>query len=210
MSESPSQPENLPGADTVPVGDRPLLEQLVEDGGVLTETPRPRLSEYVVDVVNGVLLRISEWLFGAGSLDDTALRVVQWMIAVIVVLLAAMLFWRWLRWWRGRARVRIERPLDVVALEPAAVDVDWRAELEVRLEGGDAAGALEALWWWLAVRLEQVEAEASWTTRELVHRAGRRDLLPLVRRWDRLVYGGGEPDIDGVRGLWSGLREKLA
>lgn len=192
-----------------PVADRQLLERLMEQGGVSTETSRPKATEYVADTVNGALLRLSEWLFGSSSLDETAVQVVQWMIVVLVALLALMLVGQWVRWWRRQTPPAV-RASEVEALEPAApLDVDWRAELERRLDRGDAPAALEALWWWLAERLEQGEAEASWTTRELARRAGRRDLMPLVGRWDRLAYGGGAVEVDNVRGLWLSLRQAL-
>ena len=64
----------------------------------------------------------------------------------------------------------------------------------------------EALWWWLAGVLVGDRAEASWTSRELVARAGRRDLLADVRRLDRLMYGAGRRRIEDVRDLWRALR----
>ena len=92
------------------------------------------------------------------------------------------------------------------SLPPGA---DWEGELERRLARGDVPAALEALWWWLAGRLEAPAAEASWTTRELVVRAGRRDLLRLVMPLDRLLYGAGQPSEGEVRGLFASLRGAL-
>ena len=71
------------------------------------------------------------------------------------------------------------------------------------------AAACEALWWWLARSLLADPVEASWTSRELLVHAGRRDLTPGVRHLDRLIYGAVPPSPDDVRGLWGELREAL-
>ncbi len=78
-----------------------------------------------------------------------------------------------------------------------------------RLEAGDVSAAVEALWWWLASGLVADRAEPSWTSRELVARAGRQDLLADVRRLDRMMYGAARPSADDVSRLWSDLREAV-
>jgi hypothetical protein len=85
----------------------------------------------------------------------------------------------------------------------------WRAELERRLAAGDVAGALEALWWWLARALAGEGADESWTGRELVARSRRRDLLPLVARLDAMAYGPERPEPEAVRRLADGFDARL-
>ena len=75
--------------------------------------------------------------------------------------------------------------------QPESSGPHWQSELERHLRHGDAAAATMALWWWLAGRLVGDRAKASWTSRELVHRAGRRNLIPAVRRLDHMLYGTG-------------------
>ncbi|MEO1085491.1 MAG: hypothetical protein AAFY88_14725, partial [Acidobacteriota bacterium] len=196
-------------AEAAPVADRALLEDVMADGAVATGTQRPQLMRYVSDVTTAWLGGLFDWIFGADSFDETAIRLVRWMISALLAVLLGLLGYQWYRWWRSR-HVEAPQRLDVEVLAPA-VDgsLDWRAELERRLADGDADGALDALWWWLAARLGVDDAEASWTTPELARRAGRRDLMPLVRRWDRLVYGGGDVHVEPVRALWRGFDEAL-
>jgi hypothetical protein len=85
----------------------------------------------------------------------------------------------------------------------------WRDELEGRLLAGDVAGALEAAWWWLARSLLGDAVDAAWTGREVLDRAGRPDLLPLVRRLDLLAYGPRRPRVEEVRGYARTLAEVL-
>ncbi len=114
-----------------------------------------------------------------------------------------------------RLRRRSPRPepgaLAASAVSPAALDAAaWRAELERRLAGGRTAEALEAAWWWLARSLAGDRAEPDWTSRDLVARAGRPELAPLVRRLDGLTYGPRRPDLNEVRSLVGRLEEALA
>jgi hypothetical protein len=86
----------------------------------------------------------------------------------------------------------------------------WRAELERRLAAGRIPEALEALWWWLARSLAGGEAEADWTSRDLVARSRREDLRGLVRRLDAFTYGPRQPGVEDLRGLLGRLEEALA
>lgn len=189
------------GAAAPQAADRALLKDVMAEGAVATGTPRPQLVRYVGDVATAWIGGLLDWIFGSDSFDETAIQLVRWMILALVAALLGMLGYQWYRWWRTRHAVAPQRR-DVEMLAPVVdPSIDWRTELERRLADGDADGALDALWWWLAERLGVDDAEASWTTPELARRAGRRDLMPLVRRWDRLIYGGGAVHVEPVRAL---------
>jgi hypothetical protein len=86
----------------------------------------------------------------------------------------------------------------------------WKAEIEARLASGDVAGALEAFWWWLASSLSLESAvDASWTTRELLAKARRRELLGLGARLDVLMYGPRIPSSDDVIACLARFEENL-
>jgi hypothetical protein len=133
-------------------------------------------------------------------------------IAVVVMLAAVLLIVRALL---PRLRQRSRRPEPgALASTPAAAAArdaaGWRAELERRLAEGRTAEALEAAWWWLARSLAGDGAEPDWTSRDLVARARRPDLAPLVRWLDGLTYGPRRPALDDVRSLVGRLEEVLA
>ena len=191
---------------SVPAADRQLLEQVLREGGVDTSTPRPRVSAYLGEVIWRALGGLFAWLPGFGTSGELAVLLAGGLAAAGVLSLLAVLSLRLLR---RRRRVVTARSGAVVAVPEAAAGVDWQRELERRLVAGDAAGGLEALWWGLAVRLGAAEADPAWTTRELAERGGRRDLLPVVRSWDHLLYGARAVHTDQVRGLWRRLQREL-
>jgi hypothetical protein len=125
------------------------------------------------------------------------------LFAVVVRLLAA-------RRGRGRPAQEAPQPARVSAPAPARDAAAWRAELERLLAAGEVAAALEAAWWWLARALLGERVDPSFTGRELVERSGRRDLLPLIRRFDVLAYGPRRPEPEEVRGFAARLAEVLA
>jgi hypothetical protein len=132
-------------------------------------------------------------------------------VAVVMAGAALLLIARAL-WLRLRRRRVLPAP-GALAAEPApAAGLDaagWRAELERRLAGGRTAEALEAAWWWLARSLAGDRVEPDWTSRDLMARARRPDLIPLVRRLDGLTYGPRRPALDDVRSLVGRLEEAL-
>jgi len=66
----------------------------------------------------------------------------------------------------------------------------WKSEMESRLARGDVAGALDALWWWLAASiLPGAPVDPSWTTRELLLKARRPELFSMIGPLDVLMYG---------------------
>ena len=94
---------------------------------------------------------------------------------------------------------------------PPALDRSaWRREIESRLKSGDVAGALEALWWWLAASLTVNEAiDESWTTRELLVRARRPELLRAGFGLDVLMYGRTSPSVADVGACLARFEKEL-
>jgi hypothetical protein len=138
----------------------------------------------------------------------TFLAVAAGVAGVALLLIVRAL---WLRLRRPRAR-RETGELAAKPAPPPTAGLDaagWRAELERRLAGGRVAEALEAAWWWLARSLAGDRVEPDWTSRDLMARAQRPDLLPLVRRLDGLTYGPRRPALDDVRSLIGRLEEAL-
>jgi hypothetical protein len=196
------------GSAPVAEANRALVEEAVRQGGVATERPSPGIAEYGAELaaaLEEVVRTLAEAV--GGAVPDNFLVGCLGFFFVLTVLLV---FWLLLRIWLKR-----RKPAAAVELAPASAapplppGADWEGEVERRLASGEVHGALEALWWWLAGRLEAPAAEASWTTRELVQRAGRRDLLRLVMPLDRLLYGAGQPSTGEVRGLFETLRGAL-
>jgi hypothetical protein len=95
------------------------------------------------------------------------------------------------------------------AVPPQVDAAGWRAEVERRLAAGSVAGALEAVWWWLARAVAGDEADPSWTGRELVRRARRPELRNPVARLDAMTYGPGRPAPAAVRELAAALDRQL-
>ncbi len=86
----------------------------------------------------------------------------------------------------------------------------WRRRLEERLSSGDVAGALEALWWWLAVSLSpDSRIDASKTTRELLETAHRLELARLGSSLDVLMYGRRIPSPGDVTACLARFEEHL-
>ena len=135
-------------------------------------------------------------------------RLTEPILKLLLALSAAALLVFAVRRWRRRAPPPAT-PVRRLDDEAPTAAPSWEAELRRNLLKGDAAAAAEALWWWLASLLVGERAEPSWTSRELISRAGRRDLTPGVRRLDRLIYGAGDPRAEDVDRLWNDLREAV-
>lgn len=192
--------------------DPALVEQALREGAVATQRPAPGIADYGADLGAAVARFFIELLgsiLGAVGGAVSADFLVDVLFGVLALAVAALLFLvlRWL--------LEKRRPRPVVELAPQGgppalpPGADWEAEVETRLARGEARPALEALWWWLAGRIEARSAERSWTTRELVRRAGRKDLLRAVVPLDRFLYGAGEPRPSEVRDLFDTLRRRL-
>jgi len=195
--------------------DREALAGVVAEHRVETSPPRPPLARYAGDLSRAFFAWLEDLLErNLPGVDPRFGAVVEVLLygltAVVVGVLAYFLVRMLYRRRRRRSETAAEtagEPEPVVAV-PREVE-RWEEELRRRLSAADATGAVEALWWWLATFLLPVEVQPSWTSRELVTRAGRPDLAPQVRRLDRLIYGAGSPTAEAVRRLHRELREAL-
>lgn len=217
LAETPAPAAETPEAQSIeipsPEADRDLLRQTMVDARIATDRSRPGITLWARDTG----IAFSQWI--AGWMERVLPRFARGLapffepvLMVLLALLAAVLLGFLARYalerWRRREGVAI--PGSVQRLGAADEDTaarDWEGELRRYLAKGDVAASIEALWWWLASRLVADRAGASWTSRELVNKAGRRDLLTVVRRLDRMMYGAVRPSTDEVSRLWGDLRE---
>jgi hypothetical protein len=138
---------------------------------------------------------LSHWFSSQSSLlGRVGIQVVAVLVVAAALVVAALAIVRAVRG-RGRARAVVAESAGVSAGPPVqAFDAAaWRRELLERLSRGDVTAALEALWWWLARSLAGDSADPSWTTRELLVRVKRADLLDLAGDLDVLMYAPGRP-----------------
>jgi len=211
---SPPVPHD-PDPPVLRQADVPLLERVYEDSGAARRVERKSWTAYlgylgarVGAAIDRLLMGGFERLSGLSLLWSWAARLIVAgaVLALIFVLvrLAAHL-------WR-RSRRAVEAGAgdgELTARAPGRDAAAWRAEFERRLAAGEVARALEAAWWWLASSLSGEEVDPSWTGRELLERAGRRELLPVVRRFDVLAYGPLRPAAEEVRRYGAQLAEVL-
>jgi hypothetical protein len=185
---------------------------LAESG--VERTTRPPAGSYL-----GELLRaFQEWLVGwierGVGAADLPEGVVRWIVAGLLAIALAVVARSLLARRRVARRGTSEGVPTSIAGAPAGAEpwdaARWRAELDRRLAGGDAAGALEAAWWWMARTLAGSRVEADWTSRDLLARARREDLRPLARRIEALSYGRRRPAPEDLRELVARLEEALA
>lgn len=197
--------------------DREELRAIVVRHDVATAPERPGLAGYLRDLGHAGL----DWL--ARGLDrlapgflarlaGVALLAAQVFFVAALALLAALGIRALYDFVRRRRALASRAPPVVPAAGLPAPSAgrsrdEWAAELRRRLAAADVAAACEALWWWLARTLVPGTVEPSWTSRELLARAGRRDLGPRVLRLDRMIYGAVPPSVDDVRRLWSDFEE---
>ncbi len=201
----------IPASPPPALADRELLERILRESGVERAVPGPSLLEYV----QTISLAFLRWAFErmaplAGLFEGRIVELVAWaiVVAATLALLGAALR-RLARRARGRATAvptAVPGPADDPGRDPAA----FRAEVEAHLRGGEVAAALEALWWWLARSLAGPQVDPSWTSREMLARVGRLDLIPLVRDLDRMVYGADGPSVPEVRRLLVRLDQVVA
>ena len=82
-------------------------------------------------------------------------------------------------------------------------------EFEQRLEAGDLAGALHALWWWFARSLGEAPVDPAWTSRELLRARRRADLTAEANELDAMIYGSRQPSPGQARRLYLRLEGSL-
>ncbi len=195
--------------ETVPTP--PGLTLYVRDAGAA-------VSRWLVDLVD-------RYLPGFGRFAGWILKVAPALLYGLLALTVGILVARLLRRWWKRSRPAETSPLRTLPAAGAGNRSHhdaawWEGELRRRLAGEELPAALEALWWWLARVLEAApsasaesavpaDVERSWTSRELISRAGRPDLRPLVARLDRLIYGPDAATGDELRRMFGDLREAV-
>ena len=170
----------------------------------------PGIAQYLRDVGNTLGETLASWLsVRLGGLAGTTSHILVYVGYTLLGILVTVCLWlgfRFLleRWARPTRRDDSVRDLRPQAVTPSHQD-SWETALRQALAAGDVGQAVHALWWWLAQSLG-CGADPSWTSRELVQRAGRRDLRPHVRRLDRLLYSPRAPRLEEVESLWHDLR----
>lgn len=211
MSEVPS---DLPAAVRA---DPAAIDEALRTSSVDVTAPTPGLDAYLGDVmqalselIQGLLMR---FLPGVASLAEGLATLLD--PRVLWVVLVLLLAWLSVRALLRRTRPgpdvreRIETSSPAPGAAPASRSLEaWELQLANGLRSGDVTAALEALWWWLALRLDP-NAEASWTSGELVRRTGRRDLRTSMRALDRLRFGTVQPSADQVSRLYERLQGAL-
>jgi len=191
--------------------DLDLVRRILEESGVDQSPPSPGWAAYLVALVEGLVERLRKWFPRPPGLGWLTPRVLTVMAAVLLLAVALTLL-RMLALSRRRTRP----PTPTRGATPAAtlhVERDrpgWRAEVDRRLAMGEIRGALEAVWWFLALSISQARVDPSWTSFELLGRCGRRDLTPLANTMDRLVYGTKAPGSDDLRRLVGQLEKALS
>lgn len=191
--------------------DQELMRRLLEQQGVAQALPPPAWTEYLMHLVRTALERLLEPLFRHLPAAGLARGLLFFSMAVAVIALGALVV-------RALARRRRRKP--ATATEPAAAGAareaarslgpaDFWNRLDAHLAGGDVAAALEALWWWLAVSVAREPVDPSWTTRELLARAGRGDLGAFSVVLDRLTYAAARPQASDVRAFAERLQAAL-
>ncbi len=196
--------------------DRRLLDSIYEQHGIDGRANEPDAGLYFQDLGRALGDSVTSWLDRHLGTFASATSAIIGPVAYGLLLLlavASLALWGRILWRRRGASgttdpslQRLDTPRPGGEAQGAAVT--WEAQLRQAIDADDVPEAMEALWWWLAEALDTV-ADAAWTSRELVLRAGRRDLLPQVRRLDRLIYSSGQPAIGDVVGLWDDLQRRV-
>ncbi len=195
--------------------DPDLVRRVLSETGVVREPSGPSLVGYVSAWGEALARWISDFFSARPELAQgivTAMELVAiGVVAAAAVLLMVLLVRKLTRRRPATPRdspawSRIAEPSAAAALDRSA----WRSEFEARLARGDVAGALEALWWWLAASLAPGSpVDASWTTRELLTRARRPELLGLSAALDVLMYGRTVPTPGDLRSCHARFEEVL-
>jgi hypothetical protein len=192
--------------------DHELLRRLIEQERIAGAAPGPEWTDYLVSLARAALSALERLLSpardviaGLGLSMDTVATVLLVLLAATAAALATIGVLRLLRRRRRPAvaetSVGPAQPLPASASDPRA----WRALLDERLRAGGIAEALEAAWWWLAASVSRGPVDPSWTSRELLARAGRLDLGRWAAALDRMTYGPERPGAEDVRGLIDAL-----
>ncbi|MEP6994659.1 MAG: hypothetical protein ABI968_09075 [Acidobacteriota bacterium] len=196
---------------TLSVADTDLLRRILAETGVQRSPAGPGLWPYLRDLLGSLLRALSRSL-SLQPLGEGAVRVGQLAAGALIATAAALLLLSLARGVRRRrgppsrnasaaADLREDRAVPDMRDRAA-----WRAQIDALLARGDVAGALQALWWWLARSLAPAgRIDPSQTTRELLIQARRMDLARLGDALDVLMYGRRNPsgsDVSACLARW--------
>lgn len=196
--------------------DAKLLERVLAETRVARTPSRPSVISWFGALAEALVRWLGD-LFSQRAGLATGLVDAAEILAISILALAAVLLLlsiarrvRALRERRGASVPSLEWR-EVAPDAQAADALEWRRRLEARLARGDIPGALEALWWWLAVSLSPAAGvDASWTTRELLQKARRPELLPMGSGLDVLLYGPVRPSPAQIRACLARFEKRLA
>jgi hypothetical protein len=214
-SEAPPSSAWSPSAS----GDRELAARVLEENGAATAPGRIGVGTYARDLYTRIRAAAANWTRnllenaeGLGRGIAFVAKAFVWAAAAALLILLLTFLFRLSRRLTARSGEEArEEPAGIPAPPPAPMDAGgWRRRLEELLEAGRLEEALEALWWWLARSLAGPAADPSWTSRELLRRARRRDLAGLLQRLDAYQYGPRRPSSGQVQVLVRELTETLA
>jgi hypothetical protein len=183
----------------VPAADRALLERILREGAVDTRIDPPAWQEWLRDVLVTFLERVAN-AFGRRlpALPPGVAAALGWTIVALLVAAVALIVVRSVSGRAASRRAAAAPSLTPVAPQLPVPNVDWRSEAARRLAAGQAQAALEAAWWWFATAISGGPVDPAWTTREVLLRARRADLMPLGQRLDVWMYGGRRPGVADV------------
>jgi hypothetical protein len=190
--------------------DQQLMRRVLEEQGVAQALPAPSWSEYLLHLARTAVDALLEPFFRNVPVAGLARGMLVLAVAIAGLALIALIV-RALRL-RRRGKLEPAPAAAVVAVEAAARALGpaaWRSRLDAHLGSGDVAAALDALWWWLATSVAREPVDPSWTTRELLARAGRGDLSGFSIGLDRLAYAASRPQAADVRAFAERLQAAL-
>ncbi len=199
-------PWDLSGkADSVAEVGRAIAETQVT-----SQPPKPEWSDWVSHVIGRLLERSAEWVGGSVAHIELLARLLAISLTSLLIVLLGAAIWRAYRH-RNRRPASLLQRSGIAVAEPASLPPAPPVEvpIEALLERGNAAGALERLWWSLARSLEVPPREVSWTGADLVSRAEGDEILPLVVELERQTYGRDPATVARVRELWQRIASTL-
>ena len=197
--------------------DMNLLREVLARTRVVRTPAGPHLGSYF----QALLTALFRWIFRAFHArpeltDQVALAVNVAALALLATALSILAIWLWRRLVVRRSAPAAARPLadwrTAPDRSPERWDRSrWRKRIDELLSAGNLTGALEAVWWWFATSLDpEGSIDSSWTTRELLRRAGRPELSRAATALDVLMYGRAVPLPSEVSACVGRLEKDLA
>jgi hypothetical protein len=195
--------------------DADLIARVLAETRVARSPARPSIVAWLGALLEAALRGLGAWAERAGLGADIveAAKIIALVVLLLAAVPLALAAARAIRALSERRRPAAPAPAwEEVARDGRPEDPrEWRRRIEERLARGDVAGALEALWWWLALSVApDPGVDASWTTRELLQRARRPELLPMGSGLDVLMYGRTSPSREDIRACLARFEERLA